>query len=287
MNEPMSRHVSWRAGGAVDRAYIPVDLDDIRAFLRTLPSGEPVYFVGLGSNLLVRDGGLRATVVFTHWALRELTLTDDGAIRADAGVASPKVARFAAMHDLVGGEFLAGIPGTVGGALAMNAGCYGGETWDIVRSVVTVDRAGALHERTPDEYGVGYRAVEAAGREEWFVSAAFALSPGNGAQSRDTVKALLAKRIAAQPLGEPNAGSVFRNPPGTFAAKLIEDCGLKGHAIGGAIVSEKHANFIINTGAASAADIEALIELAQASVREKFGISLEREVRIIGDEVTR
>jgi len=285
LNEPMARHVSWRAGGAAERAYIPVDLDDLRAFLRTLTPQEPVHFVGLGSNLLVRDGGLRATVVFTHWALRGIELVADGAIEAQAGVASPKVARFAALHDLVGGEFLAGIPGTVGGALAMNAGCYGGETWEIVRSVITVDRSGALHERTPDEFRIGYRTVVAESREEWFVAARFALARGDGARSRGTVKDLLARRIASQPLGEPNAGSVFRNPPGTYAAKLIEGCGLKGHAIGGAIVSPKHANFIVNTGSASAADIEALIELAQASVREKFGIELEREVRIVGDAV--
>src|SRR5512134_1016099 len=134
--EPMSRHVSWRAGGSAQRAYRPADLEDLRAFLRSLPQGEPVHFVGLGSNLLVRDGGLRGTVVFTHWALREISLSatgdHDGQIVVQAGVASPKVARFAALHGLVGAEFLAGIPGTVGGALAMNAGCYGQETWESV-----------------------------------------------------------------------------------------------------------------------------------------------------------
>ena len=150
LNEPMARHVSWRAGGAVDRAYLPADLDDLRAFLATLPSGEPVHFVGLGSNLLVRDTGLRGTAIFTHWALREVAIAegdDGGEITVQAGVPSPKVARFAAVHDLVGAEFLAGIPGTVGGALAMNAGCYGGETWELVRRVTTVDRTGALRNR--------------------------------------------------------------------------------------------------------------------------------------------
>ena len=296
LNEPMARHVSWRAGGAVDRAYLPADRDDLCAFLRLLPEHEPVCFVGLGSNLLVRDGGLRGTVVFTHWALRELEVisatTSDGEIRAGAGVASPKVARFAALHDLVGAEFLAGIPGTMGGALAMNAGCYGGETWNIVRSVVTVDRSGALHERSPADYRIGYRTVlrhsfpGAATRveaDEWFVSALLALPRGDGARSRVEMKDLLARRISSQPLGEPNAGSVFRNPPGTYAAKLIEDCGLKGRAIGGALISRKHANFIVNTGAARAADIEALILLAQTSVKGRFGIELEREVRIVGE----
>jgi len=288
--EPMSRHLSWRAGGAVDRAYFPADLDDLRVFLRTLAPDEPVYFVGLGSNLLVRDGGLRGTVVFTHWALRGISIVsasaNEGEIRADAGVASPKVARYAAMHDLVDAEFLAGIPGTIGGALAMNAGCYGGETWKIVRSVTTVTRDGELHERSPKAYRIGYRSVKRAGPEahadEWFVSAVFALPRGDGEDSRRKMKELLARRIASQPLGEPNAGSVFRNPPGTYAARLIEACGLKGRAIGGAVISPRHANFIVNAGGASAADIEALIELAQSAVHEKFGVELEREVRILG-----
>jgi UDP-N-acetylmuramate dehydrogenase len=302
-DEPMSRHVSWRAGGTVERAYFPADLDDLRAFLAALPPEEPVHFVGLGSNLLVRDGGWRGTVIFTHWALRSLALvaaSGEGEIRAEAGVASPKVARFAALHDLVGAEFLAGIPGTIGGALAMNAGCYGGETWTIVRRVTTVDHAGALHERTPGQYRIGYRTLalrchqiasasppsameRRAGLDEWFVSAVFAFPRGDGTESRQKVKDLLAKRIASQPLGEPNAGSVFRNPPGDHAARLIEACGLKGRAIGGAVISPKHSNFIVNTGDASAADIEALIDLAQASVKEKFGIELEREVRIVGE----
>ncbi len=304
LNEPMSRHVSWRAGGAVDRAYLPADLDDLRAFLASLPPEEPVHFVGLGSNLLVRDGGWRGTVVFTHWALRSLALggaaPEEGDIRVEAGVASPKVARFAALHDFVGAEFLAGIPGTIGGALAMNAGCYGGETWTVVRRVTTVDHSGLLHERTPGHYRIGYRTLSLrcqqitvaapasamerrAGLDEWFVSAVLALPRGDGTESRQKVKDLLARRIASQPLGQPNAGSVFRNPPGAHAARLIEDCGLKGRAIGGAVISPQHANFIVNTGHASAADIETLIQLAQSTVKEKFGIELEREVRIVGE----
>lgn len=304
LGEPMGRHVSWRAGGSVDRAYRPADLDDLQAFLRSLPPEEPVYFVGLGSNLLVRDGGLRGTVVFTHWTFRDIALGDvaetEGEIRVDAGVASPKVARFAAMHGLVGAEFLAGIPGTIGGALAMNAGCYGGETWNVVRRVVTIDHSGELHERSNAQYRIGYRTVarrcsqiasvapadamkRRVGIDEWFVSAVLALPHGDGDESRRKVKELLSRRIASQPLGQPNAGSVFRNPPGEYAAKLIESCGLKGRTIGGAVVSPKHANFIVNTGDARAADIEALIGLAQASVKERFGIVLEREVRIVGD----
>lgn len=301
-NEPMSRHVSWRAGGCVDRAYWPADLEDLQTFLRGVRDDEAVYFVGLGSNLLVRDGGLRGTVVFTHWALRNLSLVrcddSEGEISVDVGVASPKVARFAALHDLAGAEFLAGIPGTIGGALAMNAGCYGGETWTLVRDVTTIDRSGNLRRRTPAEYHVAYRTVqlrahesapvlphraEPTGAEEWFVSATFLLPRGDGSEARQKIRELLSKRIASQPLGEPNAGSVFRNPPENYAARLIEDCGLKGRALGGALISPKHANFIVNTGNATAGEIEALIQLAQSSVKQKFAVDLEREVRIIGE----
>ena len=303
LREPMARHTSWRAGGAAERAYFPADLDDLAAFLRALPAEEMAHMTGLGSNLLVRDGGLRGTVVFTHWALRGIRLESPGGIQAEAGVASPRVARFAAIHDLAGAEFLAGIPGTVGGALAMNAGCYGGETWDIVADVTTIDRSGALRKRTRDDYDIAYRHVRLKtegrrqkaegpphasrltphGPEEWFIAATFRLQSGPAAQSRKKITELLKRRIATQPLGEPNAGSVFRNPAGDYAARLIEACGLKGRAIGGAQISEKHANFIVNLGRARAADIEALIQLAERAVKERFGIALEREVRIVGD----
>lgn len=282
-NEPMARHTSWRAGGSAERAYMPVDLEDMRLFLASLPCHEPVYVVGLGSNLLVRDGGLRGTVIFTHGALKEIR-SEGNAIYAEAGVPNPKLARFAAMHELVGAEFMAGIPGTVGGALTMNAGCYGGEAWGIVESVTTLDRTGQLHQRTPANYEIGYRTVKLRdGGEEWFAAARFKLPPGDGVKSRATIKQLLERRIAAQPLNIPNAGSVFRNPPNDHAARLIEACGLKGRALGGAMISEKHANFIVNTGHARAADIETLIETAHSAVLEKFGIDLEREVRIIGE----
>ena len=291
-NEPMARHVSWRAGGSVDRAYTPADLTDLQVFLRALPAGEPVHFVGLGSNLLVRDGGLRGTVIFTHRALAAVRLTAQaagwGEVTADAGVAAPKLARYAALHDLVGAEFFAGIPGTVGGALAMNAGCYGGETWRAVVAVSVIGRDAVVHERSPADYRIGYRSVAArhaqadCAGEEWFLGATFRFDRGDGAASRRLMKAFLQRRIASQPLGLPNAGSVFRNPEGDFAARLIEACGLKGRRQGGAMISEKHANFIVNVGGASAADIETLVELAQRTVRERFGIALETEVRIVG-----
>jgi len=283
-DEPMSRHVTWRAGGAADRLFAPADAEDLSAFLKAHALSEPLLFVGLGSNLLVRDGGFRGTVVLMHAASRRPEMRD-GLVYAEAGVASPKVARFCALHQLEGDEFLAGIPGTVGGALAMNAGCYGGETWDIVARVATISRSGEVFQRTKSEFELGYRHCQPkAAREEWFLGAWFALREGDGERSRAHVKALLAKRIASQALSLPNAGSVFRNPPGDHAARLIESCGLKGLARGGARVSEKHANFIVNPdGAASASDIEGLILEVRRIVREKTGIDLVPEVRIVGD----
>ncbi|MET0918045.1 MAG: UDP-N-acetylmuramate dehydrogenase [Burkholderiales bacterium] len=287
--EPMSKHTSWRVGGPAERAYLPADLDDLCAFLGGLPADEPVYAIGLGSNLLVRDGGLRGTVVFMHHGLQVLRL-DEGRhgrplVYAEAGVASPKVARFAANHGFEGAEFLAGIPGTVGGALAMNAGCYGSETWDVVERVLTLDHGGQLRTRLPGDYEIGYRHCrrKGNGHREWFAAAWFRLQPGDGEASRERIKALLTRRIASQPINQPNAGSVFRNPPGDHAARLIEACGLKGHVIGGAQVSSKHANFIVNSGTATAADIEQLMGHVQATVENRTGIALVREVLIVGE----
>jgi UDP-N-acetylmuramate dehydrogenase len=288
LDEPMRKHTSWRAGGRTDRLYIPADLADLALFLRSLPPDEPLWVVGLGSNLLVRDGGVRGTVLLMHGALRDLRLDQrdhlGGRMYAEAGVPGPKAARFAARHDLQGAEFLAGIPGTVGGALAMNAGCYGRETWQVVERVLTIDRYGKLHERSPGEYAIGYRYVALkAPAEEWYVAAWLRLTAGSGEASRRDIKELLSLRVASQPLNFPNAGSVFRNPASNFAARLIESCGLKGYQMGGAMVSPKHANFIVNVGGASAAEIEALIEHCQQTVLERTGITLEREVRIIGE----
>ena len=286
----MSRHTSWRAGGHAERMYQPADLADLCAFLRALPADEPLLAVGLGSNLLVRDGGLRGTVLLLHAALSELRLEQDGIVYAQAGVPGAKLARFAANNNLHGAEFFAGIPGTVGGMLAMNAGCYGGETWNVLERVQTVDRNGKLHERVAAEYEIGYRHVQRKDEKpglvsapELFVGAWFRLEKGDGEISRKEIKALLNKRITSQPLNLPNAGSVFRNPPNDHAARLIEMSGLKGRRIGGAQVSEKHANFIVNLGSATAADIESLINEVGVIVQQKTGIALHPEVRIVGD----
>lgn len=283
-DEPMARHVTWRAGGKVAKACFPAGIEDLAAFMRTLRLDEPLLMVGLGSNLLIRDGGFDGTAVFTHGALNRLRLEADGTIYAEAGVASPKVARFAANRDFSGAEFLAGIPGTLGGALAMNAGCHGGEIWSFVERVLMLNRAGDLIERTPQDFAIGYRHVGLkASSGEIFVAAWLRFPPGDAATARTRIRELLEQRIATQPLSLPNAGSVFRNPPGDHAARLIEAAGLKGMEIDGARVSEKHSNFIVNpAGKASAGAIESLIGRIQAEVREKFGVELVREVRILG-----
>src|SRR5256886_11701674 len=277
LNEPMSKHVSWRAGGVAARAYTPADQADLAAFLVTLPRGEPVCFVGLGSNLLVRDGGFRGTVVLMHSPHGAMRLEGD-LIYAEASVACPKVARFAATHGFEGAEFLAGVPGTAGGALAMNAGCYGSEIWDAVAKALTISRAGRLNERKPADFEVGYRRVallgSKLGEEEWFLAAWLRFRAGDQKRARARIKELLAKRIAEQPLDLPNAGSVFRNPPGKYAARLIEASGLKGYEIGGARISEKHANFIVNPkGKARASGIQALIQHAPATRKRGLGVA--------------
>lgn len=287
-NEPMARHVSWRSGGNAARVYTPADRDDLAAFLRQLAPLEPVMFIGLGSNSLVRDAGFQGTVVLTHAAAKRPDLVD-GLVYAEVGVASPKVARFAATHDLAGAEFLAGIPGSIGGALAMNAGCYGSETWEIVERVETIDRTGTIRVRPKADFDISYRHCEVKGGsrvgvDEWFTGGYFRLAPGDGEASRARIKELLTKRIASQPLSFPNAGSVFRNPPGDHAARLIESCGLKGLDRGGARVSEKHANFIVNPkGVARPSDIEGLIETVRATVKAQTGVDLHPEVRIFGN----
>jgi UDP-N-acetylmuramate dehydrogenase len=281
-NESMASHVSWRAGGRARCFFVPADLDDVAVLLATLPADENVLWHGLGSNTLVRDGGFNGTVIATQGIMQELVRLDNYRVHAGAGASSAKLARFCTRTNLVGAEFFAGIPGLVGGALAMNAGAFGGETWRHVIEVDTIDRQGMRHTRNADEYTVGYRHVEGPANE-WFTAALFQFDAGDGELAATGVKALLARRSQTQPTGTANCGSVFVNPPNDFAARLIEACGLKGRRIGGAVVSAKHANFIINDGNASAADIEALIELVQRSVEQQQGVRLHTEVRIVGE----
>ncbi len=283
---PLAKHTTWRCGGPAEIAFFPADRDDLAAFVRQLPGPTPLTAIGLGSNLLIRDAGIRGAVVLMH-APGGVLAVADGLIYAEAGVAAPKLARFAALHDCRDAEFLAGIPGTVGGALAMNAGCYGGETWCHVARVEVLQRDGVFAVRTPTDYAIGYRNVRRADGGEAdgiFTAAWFAFAAGDSTLARERIRELLARRIATQPLGLPNAGSVFRNPEGDHAARLIEACGLKGYAIGGAQVSAMHANFIVNPhGRARAADIESLIGHVRRIVADTTGVVLEAEVRIIGE----
>ena len=281
-NEKLSRHTSWRVGGPVKTFYLPVDIEDLCLFIKQLPANEKIYWIGLGSNLLVRDAGFDGTMICTSGVINGIELLDDHRIYVEAGVACPKAAKTSAKSGLTGAEFLCGIPGTMGGALAMNAGAFGGETWDVVESVQTIDRKGELNIRTQKDYEIGYRHVVGP-LDEWFVSCILKLETGNAEDSQKKIKELLNKRGSSQPTQQPNAGSVFRNPDNDYAARLIESCGLKGTCIGGACVSDKHANFIVNTGTACADDIEKLIEFVRDTVKQQTGVELQREVKIVGD----
>jgi len=283
--ESMSKHTSWRVGGPAETFFKPADINDVSTYLKNIPSDEPVMFVGLGSNLLVRDGGIKGTVILTSGLLNGIELISPTQLRVEAGVACGKVAKIAAKNNLVGIEFLAGIPGTMGGALRMNAGAFGGETWDWVAGVETIDRNGERHLRMPQEYEVGYRTVKGF-NDEWFVAAHLALKPGDSEAATARIKQLLARRNESQPTNLPNCGSVFRNPEDDFSARLIESAGLKGLCIGGACVSEKHANFIINANNATASEIEQLIDKVACTVEQVHSIRLVREVHIVGEPLS-
>jgi len=281
LNESLRRYNTWRVGGPARQLYLPADIDDLVQFMLTLPADEPLLWLGLGSNLLIRDGGFPGTVICLQSRLSGLYINDDQ-VHVEAGVSCAKVARQCARAHLTGAAFLAGIPGTMGGALAMNAGAFGGETWPIVSSVITIDRAGTVRRRLPGDFQVAYRKVVRPG-EEWFLACTLDLVQGDSAAEQAAIRALLERRAATQPTGQPSCGSTFRNPPGDHAARLIEVSGLKGYRIGGAEVSTKHANFIINTGEASAADIEKLIAHVAHAVERQQGVSLQTEVHMTGE----
>ncbi|HZO23553.1 MAG TPA: UDP-N-acetylmuramate dehydrogenase [Steroidobacteraceae bacterium] len=280
-NEPMSRHTSWHVGGPAEVFFNPRDRADLAAFLRSLGEDVPIHWIGLGSNLLVRDGGLRGVVISTLGTLDRLDRLNQITVYCEAGVACARLAKQCVKWGLGPAEFFAGIPGTLGGALAMNAGAFGGETWHHVVEVQTMDRRGREHIRTAAEYEVGYRHVVGPAPEEWFIGAKLKFEHKPGI-NETRVRELLERRKASQPIGEWSCGSVFTNPPGDHAARLVEAAGLKGYRLGDASVSEKHANFIINHGHASAADLERLIGYVQETVERQHGVRLNTEVRIMG-----
>jgi UDP-N-acetylmuramate dehydrogenase len=280
LDEPLSRHTVWGIGGPAKRFYRPADIHDLTRFMTSLPAEESIFWLGLGSNVLVRDRGIDGTVIATD-KLDGIEIVAATRVRVEAGVACPKVAKFCAARQMGGAEFFAGIPGSLGGALAMNAGAFGGETWDLVESVQTIARDGKLHQREAKEYAIGYRSVQGP-EEEWFTAASLRLVADEDRNAAVRIKELLRRRAETQPMGTRNCGSVFRNPPGDYAARLIEASGLKGERVGKALVSEKHANFIINTGGATAADVESLIARVAERVQVDSGVRLVREVHIVG-----
>jgi len=277
----LAGYSSWRVGGPADYLWMPKTIADISDFLQQAPRFEAITWLGLGSNTLVRDAGLAGLVIITQQGLQGIDVRGERLVYAQAGVACSQLARFCARRDWGGAEFLAGIPGTVGGALRMNAGCFGGEIWDLVQLVDTMDIDGRCYTYSPDDFTVGYREVNLSS-DQWFTGGLFRLQASCKVDALGKIKALLAKRQASQPTSDYTCGSVFRNPPNDYAGRLIEQCGLKGFTVGGAMVSSKHANFIINRDQASAQDIERLIQIVQETVWTRFAIALQLEVQVIG-----
>lgn len=286
LNHPLARYTSWRVGGLGEAVLIPQSMEDLVTALSYCPMTIPITFLGLGSNVLISDQGLKGLVLITQASflnqLRVIESHEASFVRiyVEAGVPCGQLARFTARQGLQGLEFLAGIPGTLGGALRMNAGCYGGETWNHLTQVETINRQGLRRWRNKEEFITGYRHV-AGLIDEYFLAAYFDLSLGDKETSLNKIKKMLEQRNQSQPTNLPNCGSVFKNPPGEFAAALIERCGLKGYRMGQAEISEKHANFIVNKGQASSEDILNLIALVKEKVKEKFNIVLEQEVKVM------
>jgi len=293
LNESLAQYTTWRIGGLAECCYRPKNDKDIQAVLESLPENTAVNWVGLGSNLLVRDGGVQGLVIITNGTLNQLNfehydpLTKLFTITAEAGVACAIFSRKSARHGISGAEFLSGIPGTMGGALAMNAGAFGSEIWNYVTRVTMINIQGCLIYRNADEFNIKYRQVslKKASDQEWFLRAEFEFTRDAQSlqQSQLEIKNLLAKRAATQPTKQANAGSVFKNPDNDYAARLIEASGLKGKIMNGAQISAKHANFIVNNGTAKAKDIEALMSEIKEQVLLKHQVTLESEIRIIGE----
>ena len=278
-NISLKNYTSFRVGGPAKQLYQPHDKADLISFLKTLPDDEPLLYLGLGSNVLISDVGFPGTVILMQGGLNKMTKINDTILRVEAGVSCGSFSRFAAKQHFSHCEFLAGIPGTMGGALKMNAGCHGDETWDHVYALETINRKGETFTRKPSEFKIAYRSTFFP-QEEFFLSADFQFPKGDANLALEKIKELLAHRKNTQPIHLPNCGSIFQNPPGNYAAKLIEACGLKGYRIQEACVSEKHANFIINQGNATAKNIKDLIYFIKTTVKSKFNIDLIPEVHI-------
>ena len=281
-NEPMSRHTTFRVGGPADVLVTPEAKMLVAVTGACREAGEPYYIVGNGSNLLVGDGGIRGVVILTRDGMDEIA-ADGVRITAGAGALLSRTASLAASHALTGMEFAAGIPGTIGGAVVMNAGAYGGEMRDIIETVTVLDETGVQHVLSVDELELGYRTSCILKKHYIVTQAVLKLAAGEEQAIRARMKELATQRAEKQPLEYPSAGSTFKRPEGYFAGKLIEDAGLKGFSVGGAAVSEKHAGFVINKDHGTAADILELCNEVKRRVRENSGVDLEMEVKLLGD----
>jgi len=278
-DEPLARHTTLGVGGPADWFFQPHDKQALAQAMRLLPQDMPRLPLGRGSNMLVRDGGFRG-IVIDMGRLQTVRL-EGRRLYAEAGVRMSRVARLCAEHGLSGLEFLATVPGDIGGGIAMNAGAFGQEMADCLQQVEILDRAGAMARLSKRELDMGYRRTRLPAGA-LVVAGYFELQPAEPEAIRQRMRAFRDKRGQSQPLAWPNCGSVFKNPPGDHAARLIEAAGLKGVRMGGARISAQHANFIINEGDATAADVLALIERARQEVWRQMGVRLETEVRVIG-----
>jgi UDP-N-acetylmuramate dehydrogenase len=283
-NEPLSKHTTWKIGGPADVFVVPAELGQLQLLMEVCRDRNlPWYVIGRGSNLLVRDGGMRGVVIKMGDNFSAISVTDDHRLIALAGRSYVSAANTAIRSGLKGLEFATGIPGTVGGAVMMNAGAHGGETREVLLSADILEEDGSIRTLQNEDLQFAYRYSILKDHPKIVVKAEFQLRPGSTEEMQEKTRGWLKRRQATQPLPLPNCGSVFRNPEGTHAGHLIEQAGLKGKVIGGAQISDLHANFIININKAKASDVESLIELVKATINEKFGITLIPEVRIVGE----
>lgn len=281
--EPMKKHTTFRVGGPADYFVMPSSEEELAAVVRLCrEAGMPYYIIGNGSNLLVGDKGYRGVMIQVFKSMSSMKAEGE-MITAQAGCSLAQIAGLAAGESLTGFEFAAGIPGTLGGAVTMNAGAYGGEMKDVLVSVRMLDEEGEVLELAAEELGLGYRTSVIAKKGYIVLDAVLHLQKGDEEQIRACMAELREKRVSKQPLEYPSAGSTFKRPEGYFAGKLIQDAGLKGFSVGGAQVSEKHSGFVINTGEATAADIVELMRQVTEKVEADTGVTLEPEVKRIGE----
>ncbi len=281
-NCPMGGYCSFRCGGRAALLLQPQDEAQLKACLSLLSAeGMDFMFLGNGSNVLFKDSGYGGTVIKPGRGFEYIS-TDACTVSAGAGASLSMISRAAQAQGLSGLEFACGIPGSLGGAVFMNAGAYGGEMKNVIKSVISMDRSGNIRHRSADQLDMGYRHSVFMENSEFITGAVLELQPGDSRIINESMAALMQQRNSKQPVNYPSAGSFFKRPEGYFAGKLIEDAGLKGASVGGAQVSELHAGFIINKGGATASDVTALMELVQSEVMKRFGVMLEPEVRIIG-----